>query len=61
MFRLVEALQKANKDVDMLCIPNMMSEIISYTQRREWDYLVKHLQGVEPPKEFPLVTFADLL
>ena len=61
MFRLVEALQKANKDVDMLCIPNMMSEIISYTQRREWDYLVKHLQGVEPPKEFPLVTFADSL
>ena len=61
VFRLVEALQKANKDVDMPCLPNLMTEITSYTRRREWDYLVKHLQGVEPPKEFSLVTHADLL
>ena len=55
-FRLVEALQKANKDFDMICLPNMPHQMISYTIRREWDYLVTHLQGIEPPKEFSLTT-----
>ena len=53
-FRLVEALQKANKDFDMICFPNMTHQMTSYTIRREWDYLVTHLQGIEPPKEFSL-------
>ncbi len=53
-FRLVEALQKANKDFDMICLPNMTHQMTSYTIRREWDYLVTHLQGIEPPKEFSL-------
>jgi dipeptidyl aminopeptidase/acylaminoacyl peptidase len=53
-FRLVEALEKANKDFDMICLPNMSHQMTSYTIRREWDYLVTHLQGIEPPKEFSL-------
>ena len=53
-FRLVDALQKANKDFDMICMPNMFHQMTSYTIRREWDYMVKHLQGIEPPKEFSL-------
>ena len=59
-FRLVEALQKANLTFDMLCMPNLTSKMTSYTIRREWDYLVTHLQGVEPPKDFKLTTGEDL-
>jgi len=59
-FRLVEALQKANLTFDMLCLPNLMNQMTSYTIRREWDYLVTHLQELEPPKDFKLVTGEDL-
>ena len=59
-FRLVEELQKANLTFDMLCLPNLMSQMTSYTIRREWDYLVRHLQGLEPPKDFKLTTGEDL-
>lgn len=55
-FRLVEALQKANKNFDMLCLPNLVNFVTGYTYRREWDYLVTHLQGIEPPKDFHLTT-----
>lgn len=50
--RLVEALSKANKDVDMVVLPNMHHAYTSYTLRREWDYLVTHLQGNMPPQQF---------
>lgn len=60
-YRLVEALQKANKDFDMLCLPNLNNAMTSYTIRREWDYLVTHLQGIEPPHEFQLKTGVDFL
>ena len=59
-FRLVEALQKANKDFDMLCLPNAGHEVTTYALRRNWDYLVQHLQGIAPPKEFPLKLGTDL-
>ena len=58
-FRIVEALQKANKDFDLLLLPNLGHVINSYVIRRAWDYLVKHLQGVEPPKAFKLTTTWD--
>ena len=58
-WRLVDALQKANKDFDLLVLPNEGVGIeggghISspYAFRRTWDYFVYHLQGVIPPKEF---------
>ena len=56
-WRLIDALQRANKDFDMLILPNegVGSHIGSdYAFRRTWDYFVKHLQGIEPPKEFDL-------
>lgn len=60
--RLIGALQNANKDFDMLLLPNDGHEISSYAQRKTWDYLVTHLQNIEPPKEFPFVgTFDRLL
>lgn len=52
---LVEALQKANKDFDMLLLPNMgHASSPDYLTRRVWDYLVRYLMKVEPPKEFKL-------
>jgi len=53
-FRVVGALQKANKDFDMVFLPKVGHGSNSYLIRRSWDFLVKHLQGVEPPKEFKL-------
>ena len=52
VFRLVEALQKANKHFDMLILPSLGHGRSNYTVRRTYDYLVKHLLGTEPPKEF---------
>ena len=59
MFRLVEAMQNANKDVDLLMRSNDKSGFLmtSYEQRRAWDYFVRNLQGVEPPKGFRLGEF----
>ena len=56
-WRLINAMEKANKDFDMLILPNegLPPHInSSYAFRRTWDYFVAHLQGVEPPKEFNL-------
>lgn len=56
VFRLVEALQKANKDFDLLLLPNISLVPCSYQIRRAWDYLVKNLLQIEPPKEFKLTS-----
>lgn len=57
-FRLAEALKKANKRFDMLVLPNLGHEMSDYVTQRAWDYLVEHLLGVEPPKNFVLNAFA---
>ncbi len=52
---LVEALIAANKDFDLVVFPNGGHGFGSgylYWMRRRWDYFVRHLLGVEPPKEF---------
>ena len=59
--RLLDALQEANKDFDMLLLPDEGHDIPSYALRRSWDYLVTHLQDIEPPYEFSLTTGLDLL
>ena len=51
-FRLVDAFQKTNKNFDMLILPNLKHDPSDYTFRRTCDYLVRHLKGIEPPKEF---------
>jgi dipeptidyl aminopeptidase/acylaminoacyl peptidase len=54
--RLTDALMKANKDFDMLFVPNMFhgesGEHARYLVRRRWDYFVQHLLGVTPPANF---------
>lgn len=58
-FRLVEKLQRANKDFDMLLLPNAGHSNYRYVTRRTWDYFVQHLQRLEPPKEFELPAILD--
>lgn len=53
-FRLIEALQQANKNFDMLLLPNLEHGPSKYVQRRAWDYVVQHLLGEEPPEEYAL-------
>ncbi len=54
---VVEALEKANKDYDLLVFPNSRhgyGVYSSYMMRRRWDYFVKNLLGKEPPKEYKM-------
>jgi dipeptidyl-peptidase-4 len=53
---VVDALIKANKDFDLLLLPNRRHGFgnESYMVRRRWDYFVKYLLGVEPPREYLL-------
>ncbi len=59
---VVEALNKANKDYDLVIFPNSRhgyGEFSPYMTRRRWDYFVRYLMGAEPPKEYELKTKAD--
>jgi dipeptidyl aminopeptidase/acylaminoacyl peptidase len=54
---VVDALIKANKDFDLLMIPNAAhgyGDAANYMTRRRWDYFVRNLLGLEPPKEYVL-------
>lgn len=56
---VVDALIKANKDFDLLMLPNQAHGYGSqsnYMMRRRWDYFVKHLLNAEPPKEYEIKT-----
>lgn len=56
--RFADALMKANKNFDMLLVPNMYhgesGEHALYLVRRRWDYFVEHLLGVTPPANFEI-------
>jgi dipeptidyl-peptidase 4 len=53
--RFADALMKANKNFDMLFVPNMYhGEANLYLARRRWDYFVQYLLGVIPPQNFEL-------
>jgi dipeptidyl-peptidase 4 len=54
---VVDALIKANKDFDLLLLPNQAhgyGSASSYMMRRRWDYFVKWLLGAEPPREYQM-------
>ncbi|WP_255171736.1 S9 family peptidase [Natrononativus amylolyticus] len=57
--RLVNALIEANKDFDLLILPNRTHDLSDdrYFHRRRWDYFVRHLHGVEPPAEYEIDTY----
>ena len=54
--RFADALMKANKDFDMLIVPNMYHGEGGnlYLVRRRWDYFVRNLLGVTPPGNFEI-------
>ena len=48
--QLVDALIEANKDFDLLIVPNRYHGLGGpYVTRRRWDFFVRHLLGVGPP------------
>ena len=54
---VVDALIKENKDFDLIIFPNKRhgyGDLNNYFTRKKWDYFVKHLKGIEPPKEFEM-------
>jgi len=54
---VADALIKANKDFDLLMLPNQphgYGNMSNYMMRRRWDYFVKYLLGAEPPKEYEI-------
>ena len=61
---VVEALIKANKDFDLLIIPNVAhgyGEATQYMTRRRWDYFVKNLAGNIPPHEYEMKSYAAVM
>ena len=54
---VVDAMIKANKDFDLLMLPNQAHGYAAdgnYMMRKRWDYFTKWLMGVEPPKEYEI-------
>jgi dipeptidyl aminopeptidase/acylaminoacyl peptidase len=54
---VVDALTKANKDFDLLMIPNAhhsYGDATAYVTRRRWDYFVKYLGGGVPPENYAM-------
>ncbi|HZE07218.1 MAG TPA: DPP IV N-terminal domain-containing protein [Gemmatimonadaceae bacterium] len=53
---VVNALIAANKDFDLILLPNRTHGFGNepYMVRRRWDYFVENLLGAEPPKEYEI-------
>ena len=57
-----EALERANKDYDLVIFPNSQhgyGSFSPYMMRRRWDYFVKNLLGATPPHEYQLKSKPD--
>lgn len=61
---VVDALIKANKDFDLIMIPNAhhgYGAATPYMTRRRWDYFVRYLAGNTPPKEYQMESYAEIM
>jgi dipeptidyl aminopeptidase/acylaminoacyl peptidase len=59
---VIEALEKANKNYDLVVFPNSAhgyGQYSLYMTRRRWDYFVKNLMGAEAPQEYLLKVKSD--
>jgi dipeptidyl-peptidase 4 len=57
--QLISSLIKRNEDFDVLVLPNqnhISSMLDPYFIRRRWDYFVRNLLGVEPPRGYEIKT-----
>lgn len=52
--QFAHALITANRDFDMLYVPNAEHDLDSnaYSVRKRWDYFVRHLRNEAPPADF---------
>ena len=60
---VVDALIKANKDFDLLLIPNVAhgyGAATQYMTRRRWDYFVRYLAGATPPVEYEMKPWKEV-
>ncbi len=58
-YLVADALIKANKDFDMLIIPNAghgFGPAGNYVMVQRWNYFVRHLLGAEPPRNYSVPT-----
>lgn len=58
---VVDALIKANKDFDLLMIPNAAhgyGDAAQYMTRRRWDYFIRYLAAGTPPVEYEMTAAA---
>ena len=56
-YQLIDALIKANRDFELLIVPNAgHGTLLSspYAMRRSWDFLVRNLRNATPPHEYDL-------
>jgi dipeptidyl-peptidase-4 len=56
-YQLVDALIKANKDFELLIVPNAGHGLLMldpYPLRRSWDFMVRNLLNAEPPAGYDL-------
>jgi dipeptidyl-peptidase-4 len=54
---IADALIKANKDFDLILLPNQnhgYGTASNYMMRRRWDFFVRWLMDTEPPKEYKI-------
>ncbi len=61
---VVDALIKANKDFDLLLIPNVPHGYMAatpYVMKRRWDYFVKNLAGGVPAMDFVPKSYEELV
>jgi dipeptidyl aminopeptidase/acylaminoacyl peptidase len=61
-FLVVDALIRANKDFDLVLIPNAhhgYAAAAPYMMRRRWDYFVRYLLGGDPPNGYVLQSHPD--
>jgi dipeptidyl aminopeptidase/acylaminoacyl peptidase len=58
---VVNALIAANKDFDLVLLPNRSHGFgrEAYWMRRRWDYFVRYLLGTEPPAGYEITTSAS--
>jgi dipeptidyl-peptidase 4 len=60
---LVDALIKANKDFDLIMIPNAhhgYGDASPYMTRRRWDYFVRYLADGKPPLNYQMTTQEEI-
>jgi dipeptidyl aminopeptidase/acylaminoacyl peptidase len=56
-YLVVDSLIKANKDFDMIILPNARHGYGAdsyYIMRRRWDYFIRNLMNAIPPKEYKI-------